>query len=334
LPLKILQNQRVVTPPYSSYVTYLYDKLPTFLPVLLKRIPYREFLEGAIQFLLSKQYDAVVTAGHRPAIVFAVLSRLTGLEKKQVVKELFIDERGVQSKFASFLYRWAFKNVSLIITNSSGEIPYMMNWLRIPENRFKFIPWPANIPATETLSDEGDYVFAAGRSFRDWDTFFKAVQSVDAEYVIVAPKEDIPESKLPNRIEVHCGIPHNEYLNLLRRAKIVVIPLKNTFRSVGQAVMLEAMALGKPIIAARVVGVKDYIKQDVNGVYYEPGSASDLRNAIFRILKDNKLRENLSDEAKKSIQNCFNKENYSNMMLETMEKVCTEVGPIGSIVRK
>lgn len=320
--MKILQNQRVVTPPYSSYVTYLYDKLPTFLPVLLKRIPYREFLEGAIQFLLSKKYDAVVTVGHRPAIVFAVLSRLTGLNKKQVVKELFIDERGVQSKFASFLYGWAFKNVSLIITNSSGEIPYMMNWLRIPENRFKFIPWPANIPATETLSDEGDYVFAAGRSFRDWETFFKSVQNVDAKYVIVAPKEDISNSKLPSRIEVHCGIPHGEYLGLLRRAKIVVIPLKKTFRSIGQAVILEAMAFGKPLITAKLVGTLDYVQPGVNGVFYEPGDDGSLRDAILRLLEDSDLQRKLGEAARQSVQNSFNKDNYSRMMVETMAEVC------------
>jgi glycosyltransferase involved in cell wall biosynthesis len=300
----------------------LYDILPTFVPVLLKRIPYREFFEGALQFLLSKKYDAVVTVGHRPAIVFAFLNRVTGLKKKQVVKELFIDERGVQSKFASFIYRWAFKNVSLIITNSSGEIPHMMNWLRIPEDRFRFIPWPANIPGEETLSGEGEYVFAAGRSFRDWETFFKAVQSVDAKYVIVAPKEDISNSKLPSRIEVHCGIPHGEYLGLLRRAKIVVVPLKKTFRSIGQAVMLEAMAFGKPVITAKLAGTLDYIQPGVNGFFYEPGDAGALRDAILRLLEDNELQRKLGEAARQSVQNSFNKDNYSKMMVETMGEVC------------
>ena len=327
--MKILQNQRVVAPPYSSYVTYLYDKLPTFLPVFLKRIPYREFLEEALQFLLSRRYDAFVTVGHRPAIIFAILNRITRAKRKQVVKELFIDEEGLSSKFATRLYRWAFKDLSLIITNSSGEIPYMMNWLRIPEDRFKFIPWPANIPPTEISSDECDYVFAAGRSFRDWETFFKAVENVDAKCVIVASKRDFAGFKLPKNLEVYFDIPHSRYLDLLQKSKIVVIPLKivviplkKTFRSIGQAAILEAMAVGKPVITAKVTGTMDYIQPGINGLFYEPGEAGSLRDAILRLLEDGDLQRKLGEAARQSVRDSFNKDNYSKMMLETMTAVC------------
>jgi glycosyltransferase involved in cell wall biosynthesis len=322
LPLKILQNQRVVTPPYCSYVTYLYDKLPTFLPVLLRRIPYREVFEGAIQFLLSKKYDAVVTVGHRPAIVFAILNRIARAKRKQVVKELFIDEEGLSSKFTTRLYRWGFRNLSLVITNSSGEIPYMMNWLQLPIERFRFLAWPSNISVQEILPTPSDYILACGRSSRDWETLFEAVQGMNVKCVIVASKRDFANIKLPKNLGVYFDIPHSRYLSLLQKSKIVVIPLKKTFRSIGQAAILEAMAFGKPVITAKVTGIMDYIQPGINGLFYEPGEAGSLRDAILRLLEDNGLQRKLGEAARQSIENFFNKDNYSKRMLETMAEVC------------
>jgi glycosyltransferase involved in cell wall biosynthesis len=254
------------------------------------------------------------------------MNRINRARRKQVVKELYIDEEGLSSKFATRFYRWAFKDLSLIITNSSGEIPYMMNWLQLPDERFRFLPWPSSIGVEENTSTLSDYIFAGGSSFRDWETFFEAVQCMNVKCVIVASKKDIFNVRLPNGIEVHCDIPHKEYLNLLRRAKVVVIPLKNTFRSVGQAVILEAMALGKPIICARVAGVLDYINPEVNGIYYRPGDPQSLRKAILRLLDDNELQQRLGRTAQKSIQDRFNRYHYSTAMLEAMKKVCFPEG--------
>ncbi len=53
----------------------------------------------------------------------------------------------------------------------------------------------------------------------------------------------------------------------------------------GQVVQ-EAMASGLPVIAARAGGVIDLVREHVTGVFFNPGSAPDLRAAIARLTAD------------------------------------------------
>lgn len=325
--MKILQNQPVFTPPYSLYVEYLYQKIPVFVGKLIKTLPYKEFFEGIIEFIIfiiRRRYDVCVTVGHRQAIIVALLNRIFRSKIKHVVKELFIDEKSFYSKFKTIIYRWAFKEVKLIITNSSGEIPYLMKWLKLPVFCFKFIPWPSNIPTQENKNSKYSYdIFAAGRSFRDWETFFNAINGTDLKCCIVANKKDFRNMKLPNGFNIYYNIPYNEYLYLLEISKVVVIPLKNTFRSIGQASILEAMAFGKPVVTAKVIGTIDYIYPAINGLFYEPGNAKSLKNTILRIIKDDDFQSKIGEKARKSIKQFYNKENYSKWMLKTISEVCS-----------
>jgi glycosyltransferase involved in cell wall biosynthesis len=193
-------------------------------------------------------------------------------------------------------------------------------------DRFKFIPWPSNVPVQGNPREENEKmlfdVFAAGRSFRDWETFFSALKETNLRCCVVATKKDIRNKGIPNEVAIYYDISHNEYLELLGKAKIVVIPLKKTFRSIGQAAILEAMAFGKAVITAELTGTMDYVQTGINGLFYEPGDTKSLRDAILRLLKDNDLQRKLGEAAKQSIENYFNKNSYSERMLETMLEVC------------
>ncbi len=61
-------------------------------------------------------------------------------------------------------------------------------------------------------------------------------------------------------------------------------------------VSVEAMACGCPVIASALPAVKDVISHDKDGLLFEPGSASELAQAIHRLLGDEKLRNTLAEE--------------------------------------
>jgi glycosyltransferase involved in cell wall biosynthesis len=50
-------------------------------------------------------------------------------------------------------------------------------------------------------------------------------------------------------------------------------------------VPLEAMAAGVPIVASRVDGVTDLVRDGIEGVLCEPGNADDLAAAVARIIR-------------------------------------------------
>jgi glycosyltransferase involved in cell wall biosynthesis len=62
-------------------------------------------------------------------------------------------------------------------------------------------------------------------------------------------------------------------------------------------VMVQAMALGKPIIITRTPTVEDYVTEGIDALLYEPGNAEDLRRTILRLMEDDELRYQLSKNA-------------------------------------
>jgi glycosyltransferase involved in cell wall biosynthesis len=76
----------------------------------------------------------------------------------------------------------------------------------------------------------------------------------------------------------------------------------SSFREGLPNVLLEAMALEVPVVATRVAGIPRLIKHDVNGLLVEPGSASDLADAIAKLLGDDRLRSRLSLAGRATIE--------------------------------
>lgn len=278
--MKVLTNQKTITPSFADYVTYLFDALPSFWERAIPQLPKSGFVEGLAAFLLSKRFDVTLTVGFDAAFAFALASRLLGSQGRQVVKELYFDESSLAPRFKRDVVRWAFAKVALVITNCSGETRFLAKLLRLPLERFQFMAWATAIPSrVDPMA--GEYVFAAGRSFRDWDTLFAAVRGTGLRTVVVAAKGDIRETP-PAEVELHIDLTYEEYLRLLERASVVVLPLAPTVRSVSQMVLLDAMAYGKPVIATRVSGVTDYVIPGETALLYEPGDDKELRELILR----------------------------------------------------
>lgn len=64
--------------------------------------------------------------------------------------------------------------------------------------------------------------------------------------------------------------------------------------------LLEAMAVGLPIVATAVDGTKDVARQNENCLLIEPNHPEQLGNAVNRVFSDAGLRKKLSENAKKT----------------------------------
>jgi glycosyltransferase involved in cell wall biosynthesis len=63
--------------------------------------------------------------------------------------------------------------------------------------------------------------------------------------------------------------------------------------------LLEAMALGTPVIASRVGGLAEVVRDEVTGLLFTPGDATALAGAIRRLIVDPALRARLGAEARR-----------------------------------
>src|SRR5690606_27417924 len=75
--------------------------------------------------------------------------------------------------------------------------------------------------------------------------------------------------------------------DLLAAGDIFVLPSLWEGLPIG---LLEAMSMGKAIIATRVDGTSEIIMNNENGLLTEPGNTADLSSSLLRLSTDGQLR--------------------------------------------
>jgi glycosyltransferase involved in cell wall biosynthesis len=89
---------------------------------------------------------------------------------------------------------------------------------------------------------------------------------------------------------------------LLRAADAIVHPALR--EGLGIAI-LEAMGMGKPVVASAVGGIPEVIDGPETGFLVPPGDSSALEDALVRLLRDSDLRRRIGDAAARRIRDEF-----------------------------
>lgn len=236
-----------------------------------------------------KGADAVVTMGARASLAYGLLCAATGTVSRQVMMEYFLDiprPRSWRWRFKHALYRIVARRALGILVNSKGEIESTATRFGLEREKVLFVPMYSTIEKPECVEDNEGIVVSVGRTLRDNATLLSAARRFRAPLVLVVGKDDKLPEPLPSNVELLREIPLEEAHRLMRRAAVVVIPLLPAERSTGQVVVLEAMALGKPVVATELAGTVDLIDNGVDGVLVPTGDIEELAKAVNRMLEN------------------------------------------------
>ncbi|HQG61890.1 MAG TPA: glycosyltransferase family 4 protein [Methanofastidiosum sp.] len=109
---------------------------------------------------------------------------------------------------------------------------------------------------------------------------------------------------LGNNVKLYSNINNiNEYM---AASDVVVLPFINTDGpSDYPLVLLEAMALGKTVIASSIGGIPEVIRHLENGILVSPGNVFELSNYLIKIYNDSNLKNKLGNAAAKDIFNKY-----------------------------
>ena len=89
----------------------------------------------------------------------------------------------------------------------------------------------------------------------------------------------------------------NDIPEMMQVLDVFVLPSLN--EGMGR-VLVEAMAAGKPVVASRVGGILDLIKEGQNGFLAEPGDEKGLGFAIKKLLDDKKMRDEMGKKGRET----------------------------------
>lgn len=92
---------------------------------------------------------------------------------------------------------------------------------------------------------------------------------------------------------------NQEVLELIAKSDVVVVP-EQWLSDFGPVILIEAMYLGKPIVASRIGSAPEFIKDGVNGFLAEPYQPRQFAEKITQILQNRELAKSIGENAKAS----------------------------------
>jgi glycosyltransferase involved in cell wall biosynthesis len=110
--------------------------------------------------------------------------------------------------------------------------------------------------------------------------------------------------------------------DLIAKSMFAVLPAiwyENNPRSV-----IEAFALGKPVIGANIGGIPELIKHNITGLLFTPGSSEDLREAIEWLANAPDAVVRMGRQARAFVEKELNSEQHYSRLLQIYDGVLTK----------
>lgn len=127
---------------------------------------------------------------------------------------------------------------------------------------------------------------------------------------------------LASQLELSDAVIFTGFLEDVPRiiATFDVAVLPSYFEGMGR-VLLEAMAMEKPVVGTRVGGIPDLIEEGLNGYLVSPGNEKELASAVLSILNDKGLATKMGKAGRKKMTDRFS----ADTMVRSIEKVYREL---------
>lgn len=165
---------------------------------------------------------------------------------------------------------------------------------------------------------------SAGAANRDYATLSAAARGLDVRLRIAPGSAWF--AMTPNLGSVLDGaevrlMAYPELREAYAGATAVVVPLHPARHACGYAVIADAMAMGRPVIATRTEAPSDFLVDGETGLYVPPGDPAALRRAIQRLLHCPEQAAAMGAAGRQRMERLFSVERYCSLLDETVRRV-------------
>lgn len=233
-----------------------------------------------------------------------------------------------------WLRGWQARQVNAIITPSRYLKTLVQGW-GVPQEGIHVIynaveEMPPNLPDRQAIrqrfgiSNKDSLIITVGRLVK-WKGIAELIQAVASfdETVNLLILGDGPEKKRLTEIAEAFNVTHRVIFGGKAERDMTLAAMQaadafvlNTHYEGFSHVLLEAMAVGTPVITTNVCGNPELVTHEQNGLLVAPGDLEGLRAAIQRVLTQPAFRQSLIDASRETIHNL------------TWERLLTQTQPI------
>jgi len=240
--------------------------------------------------------DLIVATADTVGFAVVLLRRLGILRRPVVYISMGLPERLQHLRGATVrrFYQRAFGRVEAFVAYGGSEIEEIRQWLgNAASPDLRFIPFGADVewfrPATPPAPDV-EIVSVGGDPHRDFPLLVDVLRRrADWRALIVTDHAHAARLRaLPPNASMETDVPFARVREFLNRGRVVVLPVRDNSYSGATTVLLQAMAMAKPVVVTRTRAIQDgyHLEDGVNCRLIPPGDAAALGQAIQEVLAD------------------------------------------------
>jgi len=315
--------------------------------------------QALLAFLRRHRYDVIVTDGEHIGIPLALLLKLA----RTKVPHVTIGHRLTAAKKRPF-FRWlkVQSHLSAVVLHSRYQYELAREQLGFTGEQLALVPYQVDPDFWRPMAvPEERLIVSAGLEFRDYPTLIRAVDGLDAKLIVAAAsnwskrRNTALGTHRPANVEVS-SFDYHGLRALLARAAVVAVPVDDVDFQAGITTVLEAMAMGKPVVVTHSYGQTDVIEdrrsvtrgatdrprpvsllrnvaeeEDVsiepNGFYVPPHDPDALRRALVYLLDHPEDRARLGAAGRRAVEQLMTVDQFADRLALIVEVVLEHENP-------
>lgn len=189
------------------------------------------------------------------------------------------------------------------------------------------------------FADDGP-IASAGAANRDYTTLAEAARELPVDLRIAADSTWVPAaiaggaSHWPANVEIRSYGDYAGLRELYRRARFVVVPLHPARHACGYAVIAEAMAMGRAVVATRTDVPPDFLLPGITGLFTEPHDVEGLRSILRHLLDHPDEAATMGRNARSGMEASHSLEGYCDRLEAAVAGSIAEAERSGSRLRQ
>ena len=296
-----------------------------------KRLSLMLYVAKEILFC-RKKYDALYATSFR-GIELIIFLRALGLYRKPIIIWHHTAVTTSTNRYKELLSRFFYKGIDKMFFFSRKLINDSLKNVKAPQHKLKLVHWGPDLAFYDHLKEElsvthPEGFISTGKENRDIKSLLKAFSETDYPLdVYIAEscgnlnyKNIIGQFVLPDHIHVHFteGIIPYELARIVAQKSCVVIPCLEYPYTVGLTTLVEAFALGIPVICSRNPNFEMDIDKEKIGITVAYNDVEGWINAIRYISEHPEEAKEMGRNARKLAEERFNLEILSREIAETI----------------
>ncbi len=286
-----------------------------------------DFASMLASLRLANAADVVLSTVDTVGIPLVLLKPAGLVRSPLVYTSIGLPERLVQLRGERMrrLYRAALQTTAAILAYSEHEAEWLRDWLGPGAPPVVFLPFavdvaafqpdPARVPQTDVVSVGAD-------PRRDFELLLEVASRHPALSIRIVASAERARSlaRLPENVELEVDLSLAEARSRLADARVVALPVRENSYSGATTVLLQAMALGKPVVVSRTAAIASgyELEDGVNCRLVEPGDRAELERAILETLTGADAGLALGTRARRTVERSFSWERYAEALWEVL----------------